>query len=72
MIDRQHFKNLPRPKTVGLEDQIKAVAYELSLRENAYPRFIAQGKLTLEKAEREYINLRAALDTLLKLKEQGL
>lgn len=49
---------------VSMLDQIKCVRREISMRERVYPRWIEQGKLKQEVADRELAHMRAVLDTL--------
>lgn len=62
-MTRQDFKNLP-DEEFSLEEQIREVVYELALRENAYPRFIQQGRMKESDARRHYQVLKAVLRTL--------
>jgi hypothetical protein len=38
---------------ISVADKLKCIERELGLRKRAYPRFVVQGKMTAEKAERE-------------------
>ena len=53
---------------VTLEDQISAVAREISFRERLYPRWVVQKKLTQKAAELEIARMRAVLSTLVNLR----
>lgn len=50
--------------TVPLEVQKKCVERELRMRERAYPRWIAQGKMTQAKADEEFATVQAVLETV--------
>lgn len=52
---------------ITLADQLAAVRREIAMRERAYPRFVANGKLTQAKADHELAAMRAILETLNKL-----
>ena len=45
----------------SLDDQVSAVKREIALRERAYPKFVADGRMSSEKAGRELAAMRAAL-----------
>lgn len=62
-MTKEELKNLPE-KEVSLGEQIREVAYELALRENAYPRFVERGQLKPGDAQRHYQALKAVLRTL--------
>ena len=49
---------------VSLADQMDCVRREIALRERAYPRWIAAGKMTQAKAGREIELMRRVLATL--------
>lgn len=52
-----------------LADQIECVEREVRMRTTVYARRIAQGKMSLELAEREAGRMRAVLDTLLRVRD---
>jgi hypothetical protein len=54
-----------RAMTVSLADQIACVKRELAMRDRAYPKFIAAGRMTQQKADSEIAAMRAVLETLL-------
>jgi hypothetical protein len=62
-MTKQELQALP-DELVSLEEQIAEVKRELALRENAYPRWVASGKMRSSDAERSYRALRAVLKTL--------
>ncbi len=49
---------------ITLNDKIECVRRELGMRERVYPRWVAAGKMTAEKANKEILTMRAVLDTL--------
>lgn len=49
---------------VAIEDQIECVRREIAMRENVYPKWIAQGRMTQQFADRELLRMRAVLATL--------
>lgn len=60
---------ITEPIPVTIEDQVKCVEREISMREGAYPRFIAAHKMTQQTADREIAAMKAILRTLTNLKE---
>ena len=50
--------------TVSMTEQIKCVKREISMRERVYPRFVKEGKMTQDEADREIAAMKAVLDTL--------
>lgn len=52
--------------TPTLDEQIRCVAREIDLRRRVYPRWIEQGRLKPDKAEREIECMVAVLKTLQK------
>lgn len=50
-----------------LADQIAAVKREIALRERVYPRWVADRRLTQDKADREIAAMKAVLATLERL-----
>ncbi|HSW83494.1 MAG TPA: hypothetical protein VLH12_08470 [Usitatibacter sp.] len=61
------FETLPIP----LEAQIRSVEREIGLRLSAYPRFVAEHRMTQVKADHEIAAMRAVLRTLQSIKESG-
>ena len=47
-----------------IDDQIACVRREVAMRERAYPKFVAAGRMTQDKANREIAAMRAVLSTL--------
>lgn len=56
--------------SVPLPLQIKCVEREIGMRRKAYPRWIANGTMTEEKAHREITTMEAVLETLRRLNAQ--
>lgn len=52
------------PAGVSIEHQLACVARELALRESAYPKWVASGRMKKEVAERELARMRAVMETL--------
>jgi hypothetical protein len=52
-----------------LEQQIAEVAREVALRRGVYPKWIEQGRLTKEKADKQSAAMEAALETLKTLRD---
>lgn len=50
-----------------LEQQIACVRREIALRRNAYPKFIANGRLTTDAASHEMLAMQAVLTTLTEI-----
>ena len=53
---------------ITLEDQIAAVAREISFRERLYPRWVEQKKLTQKTADMEIARMKAVRETLMNLR----
>lgn len=56
-------------KTVSIDDQIKAVKREISMREHVYARRVMNGTMTQSKADHEMAAMRAVLETLERVKK---
>ena len=55
-----------------LDDQIRCVGREIGLRRNVYPKFLASGRITQEKADYEMAAMEAVYETLKRLRaEEG-
>ena len=55
-----------------LDDQIRCVGREIGLRRNVYPKFLASGRITQEKADHEIAAMEAVYETLKRLRaEEG-
>lgn len=48
----------------SIDEQIACVEREIKMREHVYPRFVGQGKMAQEKADREIATMRAVLESL--------
>lgn len=60
------------PDTVpSLDEQIREVRRELQQRDRVYPRFVRNGVVTQARADHQMAAMRAALDTLERLKTGG-
>ncbi len=53
---------------VSIDDQIACVEREIRMREQVYPRWIAQRKLTQPTADKQIAGMKAVLDTLQTVK----
>jgi hypothetical protein len=49
---------------ISIADQIACVEREIKMREHVYPRWVGQGKMTKDKADREIAVMREVLTTL--------
>ena len=49
---------------ISLADQIKAVKREIALRKSAYPKWVANGRMKQDVADREIAVMEAVLETL--------
>ncbi len=57
-------------KSIDINEQIKSVRREIKMREAAYPRWVAQDRLTQDKADHELAAMRAVEKTLMRVIEQ--
>ena len=53
---------------ISLDDEILCLRREIGLRERVYPRWVAQGKMKHDNAEREIAVMKSALESLHRLK----
>ena len=53
-----------------IQDQIACLDREVRMRRSVYPRFVANGKMSQAKADREIATMECAISTLLKVKEE--
>jgi hypothetical protein len=53
---------------ITIEDQIASVEREINLRRRVYPRWVSEGKMKQDKADREIAVMEAVLETLKKVK----
>lgn len=56
---------------ITIEDQIKAVEREISMRRRVYPNWVASKRMSQEKANKEIKNMEAVLETLKEVQKQG-
>lgn len=56
---------------ITIEDQIKAVEREISMRRRVYPNWVASKRMSQEKADKEIKNMEAVLETLKEVQKQG-
>jgi hypothetical protein len=54
----------------AIDDQIACVLREIRMRESAYPRWIAAGKMTAEKSAHELACMNAVLATLHRVRDE--
>lgn len=50
--------------TVPIDEQVRCVEREISMRERVYPRWVEQKRMTEKKADQELEAMRAVLETL--------
>lgn len=56
------------PEAVSLPRQVECLEREVRMRERNYPRWVAAGWISQAKADGELAAMRAALDTLCRVK----
>lgn len=56
---------------ISIDDQIAELKAELALRERVFRKWIIAGKMTEESGARRMARMRAALRTLIEVKEKG-
>jgi hypothetical protein len=56
---------------ITIEDQIKAVEREISMRRRVYPKWIISGRMSQEKAVKEVKAMEAVLETLKEVQKQS-
>ena len=56
---------------VTLLEQISCVEREIRMREKVYPKWVEQGRMKQDKADREIETMKEVLNTLTKLREKG-
>lgn len=54
--------------SVAIDDQIKCVAREIAMRKNVYPKWVANGRMKQEAADREIAGMEAVIETLKAVK----
>lgn len=55
------------PAAIPLEEQIKEAHRELAIRQRVYPKWVKEGRLTQEAADRQIANSKAIIATLTAL-----
>lgn len=55
---------------ITIEDQIKAVEREISMRRRVYPRWVENKRMSQEKADKEIATMEAVLETLKEVQKQ--
>lgn len=55
----------------SIDDQIAEAERELAMRRSAYPRWVANGTLKADKADRQVKAMEAILGTLRRVKARG-
>lgn len=56
---------------ITIEDQIKAVEREISMRRRVYPNWVASKRMSQEKADKEIAAMEAVLETLKQVQQQS-
>lgn len=56
---------------ISIQEQVAGARRELAMRESAYPRWVARGKMTSAKAVHELSVMRAILETLTEVEKGG-
>jgi hypothetical protein len=56
--------------TPSIDQQIAEIKREIALRNAVYPGFVSKGRLKQDAAERQIANMTAALQTLMKGRDQ--
>lgn len=56
---------------ITIEDQIKAVEREISMRRRVYPRWVENKRMSREKADKEIATMEAVLETLKEVQKQS-
>lgn len=59
------------PVAWSLTDVINCVSREVQKREATYPKLVSQGRLSLERARQEVGQMKAALEILMEMRDQG-
>ena len=55
---------------ITIQDAIKELERELKMRASLYPKWIVQGKLNRDRANRQFLSLKKALDLIEKQHHQ--
>ncbi len=54
---------------ISLQEQLICVEREIAMRRRVYPRFIEQGRMKLDRAEREIAAMEAVAETIRRLSD---
>ena len=57
---------------ITLEEEIICLRREIGMRQSVYPRWVASGKMKLDRAEREIAVMKSALERLCRLRDTPL
>lgn len=57
--------------SVSIDEEILCVKREIALREFVYPRFVADGRMKPDRAEREIETMRSILNRLTTLRNEA-
>lgn len=56
---------------IPITDQISELKRELAMRERVYPEWVQRGKIKRSDANAQYLRMKAALQTLVRIEEQN-
>ena len=56
---------------ISLKDQLRCVGRELGLRRNVYPKWVAKGRMTQEKADHEIATMEAVYETFKRMEKES-
>ena len=56
---------------ITIDEQIKAVEREISMRRRVYPRWVENKRMSREKADKEIATMEAVLETLKEVQKQS-
>lgn len=62
---------MARKEAPNIERQLACVQRELKMREQVYPRWVREGKMTQRQMDQELEDMRAVEATLQSIREQG-
>lgn len=55
---------------ISIKDQIACAKRELAMREKVYPRWVAAGRMSPEKSQKEILAMRAIIETLEEIEKK--
>lgn len=55
--------------SASLDEQLKCVEREISMRKRVYPRWVADGRMSSQKAEYEIATMNEVAESLFRLKD---